>query len=206
MPILFIVTSKWFVHDKAVSLEDLQRQLFKCAFFFFLISLSLDFLQYTLPPLPRQVALGVRRNQIHISWEAMTRKLICWRPLELGLTALGWDRLSTRTPNPIPSHKNVLPGLERCWQQRQRVAQRFWTGYLGPQQPAGLQVVFSHFLPCFEIKAIVRGLIIWVHVTAQLKSVQRDSYGYRSLKYSASLQQEGLGQTLAFMGKGRRYV
>jgi len=26
MPILFIVTSKCFVHDKAVSLEDLQRQ------------------------------------------------------------------------------------------------------------------------------------------------------------------------------------
>lgn len=37
MPILFIVTSKCFAHDKAVSLEDLQRQLFKCAFSFFLV-------------------------------------------------------------------------------------------------------------------------------------------------------------------------
>lgn len=36
MLILVIVTSKCFVHDKAVSLQDLQKQLFKCAFSFFL--------------------------------------------------------------------------------------------------------------------------------------------------------------------------
>lgn len=163
-------------------------------FLFFLIPQSLDFLQYILPPLPHQVALEVRRNQIHISQEAMTRKLTSWRPPEFGLTALGWDRLSDRTANPIPSHRSMLSGLGQCWQQRQCVAQRFWTGCLDPQQPTGLQIVLIHFLPCERI--------IQVHVIAHLKSGQRDSYGYRSLKYSASLQQERLREMLLW-GKGK---
>lgn len=114
----------------------------------------------------------------------MTRKLTSWRPLELGLTAPGWDRLPNKRANPISSHKSMLSGLEQWWQQRRCVAQGFWTGWLDPQQFTGRRTVFIHFLPCSGVASSCER-IIRIHVIAQLISGYWDPYSYRSLKYSA---------------------